>query len=109
MTYADLDARLAILLADEPPIPDDGFAARIVALAAFDQAERKARTRAFRRIGTEAIALVAVLATFVVLARAAPSAIELGDSIPLASPAMFGITMLALWALVGLRPATARR
>ena len=108
MTDADLDARLARLLANAPVAPDSNFADRIAALAAYDLAERKARARAFRRIGTEAIALAAVLATFVVLAASAPSAIEFGDTIPLVSPAMFGVAMLGLWALVGLRPAAAR-
>lgn len=109
MTDTDLDARLSALFADGPPVPDPAFSERIVALAAYDQAERRARGRAFRRVASETVALIAVLATFAILARAAPGAVEFGDTLPLASPAMLGVAMLGLWALVGLRPAATGR
>lgn len=109
MTDHDIDARLSALFAKDPPIADPAFSERVVALAAYEQAERRARRRAYRRVASETTALAAVLATFALLARAAPVAANLGDSVPLASPAMLGIAMLGLWALVGLRPAVAGR
>lgn len=109
MTEPDLDARLAALFADNPAVSNPAFADRVLALAAYDQAERRARARAYRRIGTEALALIAVLATFAWLANAAPAAADLGDTIPLASPAMLGVAMLGLWALIGMRPAATGR
>ena len=57
----------------------------------------------------ETLALVAVVATFAILASAAPEAAAFGDTLPLASPAMLGVAMLGLWALVGVRPAAAGR
>jgi hypothetical protein len=109
MTETDIDARLAALFAETPPAPDPAFSERVVALAAYEQAERRARGRAFRRVASETVALIAVLATFAVLARATPAAAAFGDTLPLASPAMLGVAMLGLWALVGLRPAAAGR
>lgn len=109
MTEHDIDARLSQLFAQPPPTADMEFADRIVALAAYDQAERRVRVRAYSRVATETFALIAVLATFALLASAAPVAADLGDTIPLASPAMLGVAMLGLWALVGLRPAAAGR
>ena len=109
MTDEEIDARLAALLAEPAPAPDPVFADRIVALARFDLASRRARRRSFARIGREAAALAAVLVTFALLARApAGAAAGIGDAVPLASPAMLGVTLLALWALVANRqPAAA--
>ncbi|HVM38025.1 MAG TPA: hypothetical protein VM265_06535 [Sphingomicrobium sp.] len=109
MNEQDVDARLRALLAERPPAPDPAFSDRVIGLAAFEQAERRARRRAVRRLASETLALVAVLATFALLARAGPVAADLGDTIPLASPAMLGLAMLVLWALVGFRPAAAGR
>jgi hypothetical protein len=109
MTEQDLDARLAGLFADTPVVSNPAFTERVLALAAYDQAQRRARTRALRRIARETVALTAVLATFAILARAAPGAVELGDTLPLTSPAMLGVAMLGLWALVAVRPAASER
>lgn len=109
MTDNDIDVRLSALFADDPPVPDPAFSERIVALAAYDRAERRSRARALRRIATETVALTAVLATFAILARAAPTAVEFGDTLPLTSPALLGLAMLVLWAIVGIRPTAAGR
>ena len=109
MTDHDIDAQLCKLFAEEPPVPDPAFSERIVALAAYDRAERRSRTRAFRRIAIETVGLTAVLATFAILARAAPTAVEFGDTLPLASPALLGLAMLVMWTIVGIRPAAAGR
>lgn len=78
----DLDRRLAALFAEADPMPDPASADRIVALAAHDQAVRRARRRALLRIGKEALGLGAVLSSFVLLSRYAPegTAAGLGDS-----------------------------
>jgi hypothetical protein len=109
MTYNDLDARLAALLAEPMPAPDPGFTSRIVALAAHDLAVRRARRRAFQRIAGEAFALAAVITAFALLARSAPDAAGFGEAVALANPALLGLAMLSLWGLVGLRPAASWR
>ena len=108
MTDDEIDARLAALMAEPAAAPDPAFADHVVALARFDLVRRRARRRAFARVGREALALVAVLATFVLLARlpSGPAA-GLGDALPLASPAMLGVILLGLWALVVNRPSPA--
>lgn len=111
MNEHDVDARLHALFAEPPSAPNPAFSERVIALAAYEQAERRARRRAMRRAASETLALIAVLATFALLARAGPAAADFGDTIPLASPAMFGLAMLGLWAwaVVGFRPAAAGR
>ena len=109
MNEHDVDARLKALFDEGLPAPDPTFSQRVIMLAAYDQAERRARRRALRRVTSETLALIAVLATFVSLARSGPVSADLGDTIPLASPAMLGLAMLGLWVLAGYRPAAAAR
>ena len=108
MNEQDVDARLKALFAERPPAPDPAFSDRVIGLAAWEQIERRARRRALRRTASETLALIAVLASFALLARSGPVADDLGDAIPLASPAMLGLAMLALWAVVAFRPAAGR-
>ena len=97
----DIDARIAALLADpQPARPDSAFADRIVALAAYDLSTRKSRRRSLIQVGREALGLAAVLASFAILARAGPLSAGLGDAIGFGSPAMAGLAMLLMWALV---------
>jgi len=108
MTDDEIDARLAALMAEPAPAPDPAFADHVVALARFDLARRRARRRALARVGREALALVAVLATFALLARLPSGPVAgAGDALPLASPAMLGVILLGLWALVVNRPSPA--
>jgi hypothetical protein len=109
MNEHDIDARLKALFDEPPPAADPAFSERVILLAAYEQAEQRARRRALRRVTTETLALIVVLATFALLARSAPVTADFGDTIPLASPAMLGLAMLGLWALVGYRPAAAAR
>jgi hypothetical protein len=103
----DIDRRLAALLAEPPLSPDPDFAARVVALAAYDLSIARKRKRAIAQVAIEALGLAAVLASFVLLARMVPESAGLGDAVPFGSPAMIGVALLGLWALVGSRPATA--
>ena len=48
---------------------------------------------------------LAILFVFTALARMAPESVGFGDILPLASPAMAGLSLLALWSLVSLSPA----
>jgi hypothetical protein len=105
MNDHEVDARLKVLFAQQTPAADPAFSDRVILLAAWEQAERRARRRAVRRLTSEALGLIAVLAAFALLARAGPAAADAGDTIPLASPAMLGLAMLVLWLLVGFRPA----
>jgi hypothetical protein len=109
MNEDDVDARLKLLFAERPPAPDPAFGDRVILLAGHAQAERQARRRAAQRMASEALALIAVLAAFASLALAAPVAADLGDTIPLASPAMLGLAMLGIWMLVATRPAVRER
>ena len=106
MSDTDLDARLAALLRDESPVQKhDAFADRVVALAAHDLSQRQWRRRTAVRIGRETLGLIAVLFVFAILARMAPDSVGFGDILPLASPAMAGLIVLAMWSLVTLSPA----
>lgn len=109
MSDIGLDARLTALLAEPPPPADSVFADRIVALAAHDLAMARARRRAIERVGIETLALIAIIAAFAVLARLSPGAAGLGDAVGLESPAALGLVLLALWGLVGHRPAEVER
>jgi hypothetical protein len=109
MTDQKFDALLSALLAEPEPEPDSVFAEHVIALARHDLAVRRARRRALEIVGMETLALAAVIAAFIVLARAVPEAAGFGDVIDLASPAMLGLIMLALYGLVGMRPAASER
>ena len=105
MNDAELDARLTALLRDDSPVhSSDDFAGRVVALAAHDLSRRQWRRRTALRIGRETLALVAVLFVFATLARMAPESAGFGDILPLASPAMAGLVLLAMWSVVLLSP-----
>ena len=106
MNDAELDARLAALLQEKSEVPaSDGFADRVVALAAHDLSQRQWRRRTAMRIGRETLGLIAVLFVFGTLARMAPNSVGSGDMLPVASPAMAGLVLLAMWSLVSISPA----
>jgi hypothetical protein len=97
----DVDVRLAALFVEFDPSPDPHFAARVVALAAYDTKVRNARRAAIALVGREALALLAAIVCFCLLTVQAPGQpVGSGEALPLGSPAMFGVTLLALWALV---------
>jgi hypothetical protein len=95
------DEPLRALLATREPIADDGFSARVLALAALEDRLAVRRRAAFRRVAKESAALTAILAAFSLLARLAPT----GDVVPLASPAMVGMLLLTSWLAIGMRGA----
>lgn len=95
------DEKLAALFGDVPPIADDGFTNRVVALAALEDRLALRRRADLARMAREAAALAGVLAAFAGLASAAPS----GDVIPFTSPAMIGLVVLGMWMAVGVRGA----
>ena len=106
MNEAKLDARLAAVLRNDSPIhASDAFTHRIVAMAAHDLSRRQWLRRTALRLGRETLGLVAVLFVFTALSRMAPESVGFGDVLPLASPAMAGLVLLALWSLVSLSPA----
>lgn len=107
----EIDSRLAALFDKAVPPPNSAFAERVVALAAYDQAVRAARRRAFARVGKEALALTAIFASFAFLARHAPGAAGagLGDSISLGSEAMLGLVALLIGSVAAARPGVAVR
>lgn len=99
----DLDRRLAALFDAPLPSPDEDFTARIIALAEHDLSFRRLRRRAMAQVMREGLALAAVLASFVLLARSTDGA-GLSDAVPFGSPAMLGLALLLSWALVASRP-----
>ena len=105
----DIDRRLKALFAEPPTQADRVFAERVIALAAYESKLEQARRRGRVRLAAEAAALTAVLATFALIASLpSPSKAGFGDNVALTSPAMLGLALLALWALVATRgPATA--
>lgn len=96
----DVDVRLSALFEEFDSPPDPIFAARVIALAAYDSKVRRARRAAMTLVVREALALVAVLVCFCLLTLRAGEPVGPGDALPLSSPAMIGVALLALWALV---------
>jgi hypothetical protein len=97
----DDDVRLSALFQKFYSPLDPGFATRVIALAAYEAKVRRARRGAAILILREALALVAVLIGFCVLTLQSPGEpLGLGDVLPLSSPMMFGVALLASWALV---------
>jgi hypothetical protein len=97
----DVDVRLSALFEEFDSPADPAFAARVIALAAYDSEVRRARRAAIIQVGREALALVAVLVCFCLLTLQAPGqSVGSGDALPLGSPAMIGVALLALWGLV---------
>jgi Na+/proline symporter len=104
MNHADIDRRLGLLLADPTPAADPAFADRIVAAALIDRSFREARQRAWRGAVLDCAAAVAVGASFFLLSQTEHDSIA--GMISLQGPAMAGLIMLGLWAMVAL-PASA--
>ena len=97
----DIDARLITLFAEFDFPGDPKFVGRVITLAAYDLKVRHARHAAFGRIAREGLALSAVLVCFFLLTLQAPGQpAGAGDALPWNSPATFGVTLLALWALI---------
>ena len=103
----EIDLKLKALLAS-PARPEDGaFAERVRLRVLAEQRLADAERKAWRRFAAEAAASVGILAAFVLLARSAPG--EAGEIVPLFSPAMLGLVLLALWVAVAARPGAAAR
>ena len=97
----DLDVRLSALFKEVESPPDPDFAARVIALAAYEAKVRRARRAAVTLVGREAVALLAVLVCFYLLPLQSPGeSVGSGDALLLGSPATIGVALLALWALV---------
>ena len=104
MNDAELDRRLGALLRESEPAADPAFADQVLTAARIDGEIRRARRRAWRRAAIECAGAIAVAATFYVLSQEqAPSP---DGMMSLYGPAMAGLVMLGLWALVAL-PGTA--
>jgi hypothetical protein len=106
MNEADIDRRLGLLLREPDPAADPAFADRVVAAAAIDRSFREARQRAWRKAVIDCAAAAAVGLTFFLLSQTEHDAIA--GTISLQGPAMAGMIMLGLWAMVAL-PASAGR
>ena len=106
MNDQDIDRQLGLLLRDPDPAPDPAFADRVVAAAAIDRSFREARHRAWRRAVLDCTAAAAVGLAFFLLSQTEHDSIA--GTISLQGPAMAGMIMLGLWAMVAL-PASAGR
>lgn len=106
MNNAELDRRLGALLRGPEPAADPGFVDRTIAAARIDRDIRRARRRAWRRAAIECAAGFAVAAAFFLLSQ---EQAPLPDGmLSLQGPAMAGLVMLGLWAIVTL-PVSAGR
>lgn len=100
MNDEDVDRRLGALLHANASPPDPAFVDRVVAAAQLELKIREARQRSLRRAAVDCGAAVAVAATFFLLTQAQPPTAD--GIIPLQAPAMAGLIMLAMWAIVAL-------
>lgn len=100
MNDLDIDRRLGQLLSRPSPAAEPEFADRVMAAVAIDRALQRARRRAFRRAVLDCLGAVAVGASFFLLSRTEHAAVT--GMISLQGPAMAGLVMLALWAMVAL-------
>ena len=107
MTDTDLDRRLGALLREPEPAADPAFAERVVAAARLDKEIRRVRGRAWRRAAIDCAGAIAVAAAFFVLSQ--EQAPLPGGMMSLYGPAMAGMIMLGLWALVALPIAAGAR
>jgi hypothetical protein len=104
----EIDLKLRALLTS-PDRPGDGaFAERVRRRVVAEQRLAAAERKAWRRFAVEAAASLAILAAFVLLARVAPDG-GATDFVPVFSPAMLGLMLLALWVAVAARPGAQTR
>ena len=113
-----IDLKLKALLSSPERPADDAFAMRMTRLVMAEEtllAERRAaaeekllaaRRAAWKRFGTEMAAAAAAIVVFILLAKAGPAP-DSSRIVPVFSPAMAGLLLLALWLIVSWRPSTA--
>lgn len=104
MSELDIDRRLGILLRDPAPVADAAFADRVVAAAMIDRSFRKSQRRAWRRAAIDCAAAATVGLSFFLLSQTEHEVIA--GTISLEGPAMAGLIMLGLWAMVALPAVT---
>ena len=98
MNESKLEQRLGALLFEPEPEADEAFVQQVLAAARLDEQFRLARRRALRRALVECGAAIAVAATFYLMSQ---EQAPLPDGMmSLQGPAMAGLVMLALWAIV---------
>jgi len=98
MNDAELDRRLGALLREPQTEADQAFIDRMVLMARIDRDIRRARRKALRRALVDCAGAVAVATTFFLLSQVqAPSA---DGIVPFQGPAMAGLVMLVLWAVI---------
>lgn len=107
MNHKEIDRGLGLLLNEPRPVADPAFADRVVAAARLDQAFRRARQRAWQRAALECAAAITVGATFFLLSQTEHGSIA--GTISLFGPAMAGLVMLGLWAMVALPTSVGHR
>lgn len=100
MNEQHIDRRLAALLARPDPAPDPAFVDRIVLAARLDRQLAATLQRSLRRAVIDCSAAVAVGASFYLLSQMR-GAVADGMIVP-GGPAMAGLVMLALWAVIAL-------
>ena len=100
MNDDQLVQRLRELLAEPEPNADEAFVQRVLVSARLDEQLRRTRRRALRRAVIDCGAAIAVAATFYLMTQEQP---PLPDGmLSLQGPAMAGLVMLALWAIVSI-------
>ena len=98
MNDDQLEQRLRELLREPIPAGDEAFVQRVMMATRLDEQFRRTRRRALRRALIDCGGAIAVAATFYLMSQAQP---PLPDGmLSLQGPAMAGLVMLALWAIV---------
>jgi hypothetical protein len=103
----DIDAKLTALLSMPPTVPDESFVKRVHAAVIAEEKMIAAQAAMWRRFAVEALGSVAIVATFYLLWKVAPSGLEI-DPV-LQAPGMAAGMTLLLWLGVQLRQPAATR
>lgn len=98
----DIDLKLEALLRAPERAPDEAFAVGMERTILVEARLLAARRVAWTRFGVEMLAAACAIVAFLLLARLTPADSE--GLVPLFSPAMVGLLILALWLLVSVRP-----
>jgi negative regulator of sigma E activity len=98
----DIDLRIEALLKAPARPSDEAFVARVRGAVELEARLAAARSAAWRRFAAEMAAAAAAIAAFWLLASATPP--DSDRIVPLLSPAMAGVMLLALWVAVSVRP-----
>ena len=105
----DVDARISAMLSlGEDHAPDERFVATVLFRVEAERRLQAVRARVSADLAWKGAACLVVIAAFVLLGRMEPPTGPDGE-VSFLSPAMLGMILLGLWAVVDLRPGSFSR